>query len=260
MPRYNYAKTVENNRGIMKAIENSLEFRISKKEIFDYLFKILVHDEYTQTPDYEKIKEKYPDMTDKELAQGIGKIVDLLKLDVNTPCYGNGQDLMYHAMKYGSVEDVKMLIEKGYNNDKTIDNQSIMFFFENSPEIKDYKEKMEVLNKNKFESFQLKNKPIDYEEVDSQKPQSNEYIVISMENYNDYEKTLKEVPDFLRDKIKKCTFVEPTRLMVKLRVYKVVKSDIDRTLMLIKETNGNFEKIKNVTNYYQKNEDTRDER
>ena len=47
-------------------------------------------------------------------------------------------------------------------------------------------------------------------------------------------------------KIKKCTFVEPTRLMVKLRVYKVVKSDIDRTLMLIKETNGNFEKIKNV--------------
>ena len=259
MPRYNHEKTIENNRGIMRAIQNSLELKINKKELFDYLFRVLVHDEYTQSPEYEKIIEKYPSITDEELAQGIGKIIDLLKLNVNTPCYGNGQDLMYHAMKYGSVEDVKMLIEKGYNKDNTIDNQSIMFLFKNTPNIKDYEEKKKVLEENGYLSYQLKDKSIDYEEIDRQKPKNNEYIVISMDDYKKYKDVLEQTPEFLRDMVKQSAYVEPTRLMVKLRVYKVLKSDIDRTSMLVKDTNGKYESIKRVTRYREV-EDTRDER
>ena len=259
MPRYNHEKTIENNRGIMRAIQNSLELKINKKNLFDYLFRVLVHDEYTQSPEYEEIIKKCPEITDKELAQGVGKIIDLLKLDVNTICYGNGQDLMYHAMKYGSVEDVKMLMDKGYNKDNTIDNQSIMFLFKNTPNIKDYDEKRKLLEDNGYLSYQLKDKDIDYDEIDRKKPKNNEYIVISMDNYEKYKDVLEQTPEFLRDIIQQSAYVEPTRLMVKLRVYKVLKSDIDRTSMLIRDTNGNYENIKKVTNYHEI-EDTRDER
>lgn len=243
MPKYNYKKTIVNNPSILRAMQNSLEMKFPKKNVSKYLFNLLIHNDDVQSQEYEELKREYPDLTDSELADGIGKIIELSQIDVNRPCY-HSQDLMYHAMKYGSVEDVKMLIEHGYNKDNTIDGQTIMFLFENSPEIKEYDEKMAVLKENEFES-KRKTVPNDhFEKDDAKMVKENEYAVVDFDNYEDYKKCVGTIPDFFHKILDLYTFVNIVKFMVKVRDHKVLKGDIEKTIMLLKETKGNMKSIK----------------
>ena len=124
---------------------------VSEGQIMETLFSLLVR----RGNAYSNFKKANPNMTDDELTEAIEDIISVFGLDVNKPCYSGGQDLMYHAIKYGTAKDVEMLIKNGYDCSNSISGYNAYYYLANFPDTIQFEEKMAVFKKynlNKIES------------------------------------------------------------------------------------------------------------
>lgn len=121
--------------------EDCLEINTTKDQIHQQVFFLLMHGGST----YDALKKQFPEMTNAELTVCLDKIINLVGIDVNQPCWAGEQDLMYHAMRYGTVEDVEMLLINGYDGSNLMSKETMYHNFKGWNGCPDKEKKLEKL-------------------------------------------------------------------------------------------------------------------
>lgn len=143
----------QNNPCIRPFFEDCLEINATKDKLHQHVFFLLMHNGST----YIDLKKAFPEMTNEELTDCLDKMINLVGIDVNQPCWAGNQDLMYHAMRYGTVEDVAMLLKNGYDGSNLMSKRSMYNEFKADWNIDDTDKKLEKLKSFGIGDYKLRN-------------------------------------------------------------------------------------------------------
>lgn len=125
-----------------KFFKDCYQAKVSEFDIMYNLFNLLASG-LTRTDFEKKHQVSHDDVT-----KAIDIIIKKLNLNVNEPCYMGRQDMMYHAIKYGSAKEVEMLFINGYDGTNYISGKSAEYYLER--DFPEYEKKKEIFEKYKY--------------------------------------------------------------------------------------------------------------
>lgn len=142
----NIIRLEENEPEIRKIFVDCYDFKMSEYDIMQKIFYLIGGGNT-----YRNFKESNPSFSREDLTNAIDCIIKKLNLNVNEPCYEGGQDLMYHAIKYGTAHDVEILLKNGYDSSNYISGETVYgYLMWDFPEYEEKKELFKRYGQNKI--------------------------------------------------------------------------------------------------------------